>query len=88
MLYVILHSNKSKKKEIVFNSRAIPPSHKKTRKKGRKLRKRDEREREGIISCSHNISSLGLLLVSLPDLLILLELFSYEIYCCCYRVQF
>jgi hypothetical protein len=44
MLYVILHSNKSKKKEIVFNSRAIPPSHKKTRKKGRKLRKREERE--------------------------------------------
>jgi hypothetical protein len=32
-LYVILWSNKSRKKEIVFNSRAIPPSHK---KQGRK----------------------------------------------------
>jgi hypothetical protein len=51
---------KFRKKEIVLNSRAIPPSHK---EEGRKERNRGrgmgEKEREGIISCRHNISSLA-----------------------------
>jgi hypothetical protein len=46
--YMLFYSAiKFRKKEIVLNSRAIPPSRKKRGKKGRKLRKRDEREREG-----------------------------------------
>jgi hypothetical protein len=48
---------------------------------GRKLRKREERERERALSLVAITYPLGLLLVSLPDLLLLLELFSYEIYC-------
>jgi hypothetical protein len=45
-------------------------------------RERDrERERGRALSLVAITYPLGLLLVSLPDLLLLLELFSYEIYC-------